>query len=255
MTISIILAAGKGTRMNSDLPKVLHPLLNRAMIHYVIDIAENVPSEKIFVIVGYKRDLIIDELSKKNKREVLFITQEAQLGTGHALLMAEEYFKKYSGNLLILYGDNPVIDKNVIPKFINFHEKNNNAATILTLDEENPTGYGRIIKDIENNLIKTIEEKDIYDSEISKIKEVSAGTFIFKSEKLFNVLSKIKNDNKQGEYYLPDALKLLIEKGEKIGVYKMDNPGCCHGINTPEQLKNAEDFLNLSNFIQKKIIN
>ena len=236
---TIILAAGKGTRMKSDLPKVLHPLNGRPMVHYVIDAAEALESEKIVLIIGHKRELVREALKD---RRVEFAVQDPQLGTGHAVMQAAPQFQNYRGNVLVLSGDVPLLRAESLKKLVDFHNSENPLATMLTTIMDDPTGYGRVIRDAEGFVKEIIEEKDA-DEATRKVKEINVGIYIFDAAELFKTLPQVKNDNKQGEYYLPDVLKIYAERGEKIAAFPTENVEETHGINTVEQLKHAEKIL------------
>lgn len=236
---TIILAAGKGTRMKSDLPKVLHPLNGRAMVHYVIDLAEEIESEKIVLIIGHKKEMVQEALADRN---VEFAVQEPQLGTGHAVLQARPLFQGYEGNVLVLSGDVPLLRKETIQRLIQVHQKQQPLATLLTAQMDDPTGYGRIVRDSDGYVQQIVEHKDA-DEEVLKIKEINVGIYIFQAAPLFETLPLVKNDNQQKEYYLPDVLKIYVERGEKIAAVLTEDVEETHGINTVEQLKNAEQIL------------
>ncbi|RMF57405.1 MAG: UDP-N-acetylglucosamine pyrophosphorylase [Calditrichaeota bacterium] len=236
---TIILAAGKGTRMKSDLPKVLHPLNGRAMVHYVIDLAEEIESEKIVLIIGHKKEMVQEALADRN---VEFAVQEPQLGTGHAVLQARPLFQGYEGNVLVLSGDVPLLRKETIQRLVQVHQKQQPLATLLTAQMDDPTGYGRIVRDSDGYVQQIVEHKDA-DEEVLKIKEINVGIYIFQAAPLFETLPLVKNDNQQKEYYLPDVLKIYVERGEKIAAVLTEDVEETHGINTVEQLKNAEQIL------------
>lgn len=236
---TVILAAGKGTRMKSDLPKVLHTLNNRPMVEYVIDVAEEIQSEKIVLIVGHQKERVMETV---NRRGVAFAVQSPQLGTGHAVLQAKPFFEKFDGELLVLSGDVPLLRAETLQKLIAIHTSENPLATLLTTKMADPTGYGRVVRDSAGFVRKIVEEKDASE-EIRKIKEINVGIYIFKAQPLFEVLPMLKNDNRQGEYYLPDVLKIYVERGEKIAAVLTEDVEETHGINTVEQLKHAEEIL------------
>lgn len=236
---TVILAAGKGTRMKSDLPKVLHTLNNRPMVEYVIDVAEEIGSEKVVLIVGHEKELVIETVKE---RDVEFAVQSPQLGTGHAVLQAKSHFKDFEGNILVLSGDVPLLQTKTLQELIQIHEKENPLATLLTTRMEDPTGYGRVIRDSDGFVKKIIEEKDAGE-DIRKIQEINVGIYIFNARELFYTLPLVKNDNRQGEYYLPDVLKIYVERGEKIAAVLTEDVEETHGINTVEQLKHAEKIL------------
>lgn len=236
---TVILAAGKGTRMKSDLPKVLHTLNNRPMVEYVIDAAEEIGSEKVVLIVGHEKELVMETVKG---RDVEFAVQSPQLGTGHAVLQAKPHFKGFEGNILVLSGDVPLLRAETLRELIQIHEKEKPLATLLTTNMEDPTGYGRVIRDGDGFVKKIVEEKDASD-EIRKIREINVGIYIFDARELFHTLPLVKNDNRQGEYYLPDVLKIYVERGEKIAAVLTEDVEETHGINTVEQLKHAEKIL------------
>lgn len=237
---SAIMAAGKGTRMKSDLPKVLHKINNRSMVHYVIDLAEKINSEKIVLIIGHKKELVEKECLN---RKVEFAVQVPQLGTGHAMQMTESVFKGYDGDILVLSGDVPLLTQESIDALIDDHQKHKAIATLLTADLEDPFGYGRIIRNKDGAVERIAEQKDASENE-QNINEINVGIYIFDSKCLFNALKKIKNDNAQGEYYLPDVIPMIIKEGKKVRAVKSQSFDETRGINTIEQLKEAETILN-----------
>lgn len=237
---TVILAAGKGTRMKSDLPKVLHPLNDRPMIHYVVDVAEAINSAKTVLIIGHKRELVKEMTAD---RGVEYAVQDPQLGTGHAVMQTQPNFESYEGNVLVLSGDVPLLKAESIQKLIDYHVENDRLATLLTAEMDDPTGYGRVVRDAEGNVARIVEEKDA-DEETRQIKEINVGIYIFKAAELYKTLPMVKNDNRQSEYYLPDVLKIYVEQGEKLAAVMTSDVEETHGINTIDQLKNAEDILN-----------
>jgi UDP-N-acetylglucosamine diphosphorylase/glucosamine-1-phosphate N-acetyltransferase len=236
---TIILAAGKGTRMKSDLPKVLHPLNNRPMIHYVINVAEEIGSTKTVLIVGHRKELVMDAVKD---RDVEFAVQSPQLGTGHAVLQAKSFFDGYDGDVLVLSGDVPLLQAETIRKLTQIHKAEAPLATLLTTEMDDPAGYGRIVRDGNGYVEQIVEEKDAGE-EIKKIKEINIGIYIFKARELFATLPSVKNDNRQAEYYLPDVLKIYVDRGKKIAAVLTEDVEEAHGINTLEQLHHAEEIL------------
>lgn len=230
---TVILAAGKGTRMKSDLLKVLHIVDDKPMLIHVIDLARQLNSERIIAILGYKKYLVIEAIKSEN---VEYIIQEPQLGTGHAVQQTESLLKDFTGDVLILSGDVPLLRKSTIDKMLKIHREADNGATVLTAMFENPHGYGRVIRKNNDTLDYIIEEKDCNDEQ-RKIKEINAGIYIFKSKELFPALNKIKNDNKQNEYYLPDTLKYIAKARQSIALHITGEPIEITGVNTVEQLK------------------
>ena len=236
---TVILAAGKGKRMKSDLPKVLHPLNGRPMIHYVIDIAEEIGSKMTILIIGHKKELVMEATKD---RKVVYVTQEQQLGTGHAVLQTKPYFIDFKGSVLVLSGDVPLLRAESLKKLIEIHNRDNPLATLLTAEMDDPSGYGRIIRNDQGFVKQIVEDKDA-SKEIKKIKEINVGIYIFNSATLFETLPLVNNDNSQGEYYLPDVIKIYVERKEKIAAVLTADVEETHGINSMEQLIHAEQIL------------
>ena len=234
----IILAAGKGTRMNSDLPKVLHKLQGKALIDYVIDESELLDPKEIILVVGFKKEQVIKHT--KNRIHLKYATQVEQLGTGHAVLQTKELLKNKKGHILILYGDVPNIKASTLMPIVDDHISNNRDLTLITAEIDDPSGYGRIIRDKNGNLLKIIEEKDCNNNE-KKIKEWNPGIYIFKTKEVFRILNSIKTNNASKEYYLTDAIGLAQQSNMKIKAIKIANSGEVIGINTTDQLKELED--------------
>jgi UDP-N-acetylglucosamine diphosphorylase/glucosamine-1-phosphate N-acetyltransferase len=230
---TVILAAGKGTRMKSDLPKALHKVNEKPLLMHVIGLAKKINSERIINILGHQKDLVIEAIASEN---VEYVIQEPQLGTGHAVQQTYPLLKDFDGDVLVLSGDVPLLRKSTIEKMLKIHREADNGATVLTAIFENPHGYGRVIRNNNDTLDYIIEEKDCNDEQ-RKIKEINAGIYIFKSKELFPALNKIKNDNKQNEYYLPDALKYIANAGQSIALHITSEPIEISGVNTVEQLR------------------
>ena len=234
----IILAAGKGTRMNSDLPKVLHKLQGKALIDYVIDESELLDPKEIILVVGFKKEQVIKHT--KNRIHLKYATQVKQLGTGHAVLQTKELLKNKKGHLIILYGDVPNIKASTLLPIVDDHISNNRDLTLITAEIDDPSGYGRIIRDENGNLLKIIEEKDCNNNE-KKIKEWNPGIYIFKIKEVFRILNSIKTNNASKEYYLTDAIGLAQQSNMQIKAIKIASSGEVIGINTTDQLKELED--------------
>ena len=233
----VILAAGKGTRMNSGLPKVLHKLHDKTLIDYVLDESELLNPIESILVVGFKKNQIISHT--KSRIKLRYVTQKEQLGTGHAVLQTEKLLKDKKGHILILYGDVPNIKASSLEPIIEDHIINNRDLTLITAEVDNPTGYGRIIINKNGQLLKIVEEKDCNDDE-KMIKEWNPGIYIFKTPKVFEILNNIKTNNASKEYYLTDAIGLAQQYNMQIKAIKIINSDEVLGINTTEQLKELE---------------
>ncbi len=236
---TVILAAGQGKRMKSDLPKVLHPLNGRPMVKYVIDAAKAVGSERTILIIGHKKELVKEQVRETG---VEFAVQEQQLGTGHAVLQTEPLLRNFNGDVLVLSGDVPLLTAETLGNLIDIHRREQPKATLLTAEMEDPAGYGRIVRDDSGYVHRIVEHKDA-DAETLKIKEINVGIYLFKSRPLFETLPLVDNHNSQGEYYLPDVVKIYVQQGEKVAAVLTPDAEETHGINNVEQLKHAEKLL------------
>ena len=236
----VILAAGKGTRMNSDLPKVLHKLHGKALVDYVLDESEFLKPIESILVVGFKKEQVISYTN--NRSNLKYVTQREQLGTGHAVLQAEELLKNKKGHILILYGDVPNIKASTLQPIVDDHIINDRDLTLITAEIDNPTGYGRILRDKNGSLLKIVEEKDCSDDE-KMIKEWNPGIYIFKTPQVFEILNKIKTNNASKEYYLTDAIGLAQQSNMQIKAIKIANSDEVLGINTTEQLEELESWI------------
>ena len=236
---TLILAAGKGTRMKSDLAKVLHKINDRPMVHYVIDLADELGSDRTILIIGHQREKVIEAC--KNM-DVEFVVQAEQLGTGHAVRMAESALENYAGNILVLSGDVPMLTAQTLRNLLDAHDESGAVASLLTARLDDPTGYGRVLRGEDGRVRKIVEHKDASEEE-RKVDEINVGIYVFQSTPLFAALAEIKNDNIQGEYYLPDVVKLYVDRGETVVARTAANFDETKGINTVDQLKEAETIL------------
>lgn len=230
---AVVLAAGKGVRMKSELPKVLHKVAGKPMIDYVLSSVYALNPQKIYVIVGFGKDKIIEHLSKTNYfRKLSFITQEPQLGTGHAIqcLFHNENLKEVSQNLLILCGDTPLISLETLKNLLNTHVTSNPAVTMLTLKLDNPGSYGRIIRNSKGNVIAIREAKDCSPEE-KEIKEINLSIYVFNTYLLHSQIYNITNNNNQKEFYLTDVIELLAKANNKIISIEEKDPHSTLGIN------------------------
>jgi bifunctional UDP-N-acetylglucosamine pyrophosphorylase/glucosamine-1-phosphate N-acetyltransferase len=235
----IILAAGKGTRMRSDLPKVFHEIMGEPMLSYVLRAVEKLSPAKTLVVVGHMRELIMDYYKG---RPVQFVVQAEQRGTGHAVMQAEPVLRNFSGNILVLAGDVPLISERTLARLIDFHTKNKAAVTDLTAQLPDAGSYGRIIRQANGDFEKIVEKKDATAEQL-KIQEFNTGTFCFEKEALFSALKEVRSDNSQQEYYLTDTVEILRKKGRPVFAFLTENPSETLGINTRDELVAVEKIL------------
>lgn len=235
---AIILAAGKGTRMKSDLPKVLHKVAGISMLEHVFRAVSEINPAKIDTIVGHKAELVEEVLTGQSD----FALQSEQLGTGHAVMMAEPALAGLEGHTLVIAGDTPLITGESLKNLVNFHVSHKNVATILTAQADNPFGYGRVIRNADGEVTKIVEQKDANDFE-KQIKEINTGTYLFENKRLFEALKEINTDNAQGEYYLTDVISIFRQAGEKVGAYILRDFDESLGVNDRIALATAEGVM------------
>ncbi|MFA5113522.1 MAG: NTP transferase domain-containing protein [Candidatus Margulisiibacteriota bacterium] len=236
---AVILAAGKGTRMKSDLPKVFHEILGEPMLSYVIQTVQKLGPQRILVVVGHQRGLIIDYYRNS---PLEFIVQAEQLGTGHAVQQAEPALRDFTGNVLVLAGDVPLLKEQTLKDLVAFHEQHRAAATDLTAELPDAQNYGRIVRGPDGSLLRIVEKKDATPAELA-IREFNTGTFCFDAQALFTALQEVKAENAQKEYYLTDTIAILRQKGLPVLAYKTADAGETLGINTKEELVAIEKAL------------
>jgi bifunctional UDP-N-acetylglucosamine pyrophosphorylase/glucosamine-1-phosphate N-acetyltransferase/UDP-N-acetylglucosamine pyrophosphorylase len=235
--LAIILAAGKGKRMASDLPKVLVPVRSRPMIHYVIDAVRAADVSRMVIVVGYRADLVRKELSKEPGLE--FVVQAEQLGTGHAVMMCRERLELHEGPALVLAGDSPMVQTSSLKSLLAEFVKHRSACLIGTGKKDNPTGLGRIVRNKKGEFKAIVEERDATPEERS-ITEVNLSTYVFRPDALLSALEKLTANNVQGEYYLTDCPSVLIKAGERVDALCVLKPCEALSINTPEELAAVE---------------
>ncbi len=231
--VAIVLAAGKGTRMKSKLPKVLHPIAGKPMINYIVSAVKTIGLTDLLLVVGHEAD----EIKKALGSEMRYILQEKQLGTGHAVLQTKDQFVQ--NHVLVLCGDTPMLKAETLTRLAEMHVSEENDVTILTADHPDPTGYGRIIRTDHGYIQGIVEEKDA-DCRQRKITEINTGIYVFKRKELFQALEAIRPNNAQGELYLTDTIEILAGKGSRIGSVKSDDFHETEGINNREQLAQIE---------------
>lgn len=236
--VTVILAAGKGTRMKSALPKVLHKVCGKEMVRCVLDAATSAGSKRNIVVVGFGAD----EVRKALDGAAEVVVQEEQLGTGHAVLQVEPHLRETKKTVMVLCGDTPLLTVGLLRKLYEEHEKAGAKATVLTAIMPDATGYGRVIRTASGDVEKIVEHKDATEEE-RKVREVNAGIYCFEIDALFSALSKVGCENAQGEYYLPDVLSILRGQGEKIWAVAADDYEETLGVNSRIHLAQAEKIL------------
>lgn len=239
---AVILAAGKGTRMKSEKPKVLHEIFGKTLLGYVLDAVNKTDLvEKSFVIVGHKAEDVTDFV-EKNYKNASTVSQTPQLGTGHAVSMVCPQLENFNGEVLILCGDTPLITEDTLKKFIEFHKSKNSDLTVMSAIFDNPANYGRIVRD-GDKLVSIVEEKDAA-AEQKAIKEVNAGIYLLNWQKIKPAFSQLTSNNAQGEYYLTDIISWGVAKGLNVNAYVMENNQEIFGINSRAHLAEATKMLN-----------
>mgnify|MGYP005810703603 FL=1 len=230
--MAIVMAAGKGTRMKSKKSKLVQKIYGKEIVKRAVENAEKAGVKEIVAVVGYMKEEVMAALGEKVK----YAFQEEMLGTGHAVMQAKEYLKGKKGKVLVLNGDVPLIRPETLNKLIEKSMENKEYATLLTAIYDNPTGYGRIVRDEGGNIEAVVEEKDTTPSQ-KEIKEINAGIYCFDIEELLDALEKIKPNNAQGEYYLTDVVQIMNEKGLKTGAVIVEDNTEILGINDRIQLE------------------
>lgn len=241
---AVVLAAGKGRRMGivdgSEIPKVMFQILGKPMIEYTIKNVEDAGIEKIVLVVGYKKEMVMKQVGDK----VEYAVQEAQLGTGHAAMQARENLEGKSDAVIVCYGDSPLFKPKTIKNLIDTYLAEKPTIALLTVDYDDPEFWacGRIIRNSEGFVEAIVEQKDCAKEQL-KIKESNAGFYIFDSAWIWKNFEKLSTNNAQHEYYLTDMIEIARNQGKKVIAVKVSDANEVLGINTPEQLKKVEDYL------------
>ena len=236
--VAVILAAGKGTRMRSKYPKVLHKVGGKPMLQHVIDAASLAGCDEKVIIVGHEAELVEEMVGQQGK----IALQAEQLGTGHAVMQTAEALQGFTGTALILCGDTPLLEGEELKKFCEAHKASGAAATVLTAIMDDPFGYGRIVRDAQGNVQAIVEQKDATEEQ-KAIKEINTGIYCMECPLMFDVLATLTNDNAQGEYYLTDVLEKLNKAGQKVGGVITADSDMVMGINSRKQLSVAEGVM------------
>jgi bifunctional UDP-N-acetylglucosamine pyrophosphorylase/glucosamine-1-phosphate N-acetyltransferase len=231
---ALILAAGKGTRMKSSQPKVLHLILGKTLIERVVETVEQLEPDRIAAIVGDLDDGVRDKLGSKAE----YIVQEKRLGTGHAVLQAKSAFDGYKGKLLVLYGDAPFLSATTLRRLVDHHMTSGASGTILTTCPDDAMARGRVVRDEQGNVTRVVEERDASEQQ-KGIVEINVGTYCFDPNDLFDALERLKPDNDQDEYYLTDIVEILVKDGKRVESFRTDDPEETIGINSRSDLAAA----------------
>ncbi|MBR2758399.1 MAG: bifunctional UDP-N-acetylglucosamine diphosphorylase/glucosamine-1-phosphate N-acetyltransferase GlmU [Exiguobacterium sp.] len=235
---AVILAAGKGTRMKSKLYKVLHPVLGKPMVEHVVDQLDQIGVSRQIVIVGHGAEAVQDTLGTR----VEYAVQEEQLGTGHAVQTAEAELAGKSGATLVVCGDTPLLTAETLEALLTHHEAQQAKVTVLTAIADDATGYGRVVRGEDGNVMKVVEHKDASEAELA-INEINTGTYVFDNELLFDALKQVGNNNAQGEYYLPDVISIAKEAGEVVAAHTAPTFDETIGVNDRIALSQAEAIM------------
>jgi len=246
---TIVLAAGKGKRMkNPDLPKVMYKVNGKPMIDHVVELAIALGSQEIIAVVGFKKEIVIDHITATFGNKVKFATQFEQLGTGHAVMQAKPLLEDYDKDVLVLSGDVPLLTKRTMAELIRHHRDTNAVMTVLTAYVDDPTGYGRMIRMPDGAVDRIVEEKDANIEERS-IREINSGIYVFKARPLFEALKHIDRNNAQNEYYLTDVLHYYTHHGMRVNAVRAQHFDEIRGVNTIEQLDEAEKAVRINSHL------
>ena len=239
---TVIMAAGKGTRMKNDLKaKVMFEVAGKPMIEHVVMLAEALASSSIIAVVGFQRESVIAHL-RRTSPAVECVVQEPQLGTGHAVMQTKTLLAGFSGDVLVLSGDVALLRVSTVEALLKFHRHGDAVATILTADIDDPTGYGRILRDDKKLVAGIVEQKDATEEQRS-VREINSGIYVFDSQRLFEALAHITTDNAQKEYYLTDVFRYYWKHGMKVTAMKTKDFNEIRGVNTVGQLEEANALL------------
>jgi bifunctional UDP-N-acetylglucosamine pyrophosphorylase/glucosamine-1-phosphate N-acetyltransferase len=236
---AIILAAGVGKRMHSDLAKVLHPVLGRPMVDHVIDAVRAAGIQRVILVVGHQAERVQAALAG---RDVEFVLQAPQLGTGHAVLQARPLLERHMGTVVVLCGDTPLLTAETLRELLATHQRTNASATVLSAVLDDPTGYGRVLRDAGGAVRGIVEHKDASEEE-RHVAEINSGLLAFSTPDLFAALDQVQADNAQGEYYLTDTLGILLKMGRRVSAQPAADVREVLGVNTSQQLEEVATIM------------
>lgn len=246
---AIILAAGRSTRMVTDMPKVLHQVCGRPMLAYVLDACREAGIGRMCIVVGHRKDDVIEEFQDETGIE--WVEQAEQKGTGHAAMMCRDALADFEGNVLVIAGDMPLLRAETLELLVDRHEKEHAAVTLATAVLEDPAGYGRIIRDEFGNLQGIIEESDCTEAQ-RRIREINPSYYCFEKQRLFEAMAQVRPDNVKGEYYITDALRILVQSGHRAMAISAVAAEDAMGINSREDLSRVSRVM--QNRIQRKLM-
>jgi bifunctional UDP-N-acetylglucosamine pyrophosphorylase / glucosamine-1-phosphate N-acetyltransferase len=226
---AIVLAAGKSTRMRSELPKVLHEICGRPMLSYVLSACRLSGVDRIFVVVGHEKEKVVERFSAD--RDLVFIEQNEQRGTGHAVMCCREALAGFDGSVLVVAGDMPLVRRETLADLVDVRVERGDALTIATTELDDPTGYGRIVRDANGDLVSIVEHRDCTDAQLA-INEVNVSYYCFDSGKLMDGLARVTPNASKGEYYLTDLVGIFRDAGDKVSAVVKVQPGDSLGINS-----------------------
>jgi bifunctional UDP-N-acetylglucosamine pyrophosphorylase/glucosamine-1-phosphate N-acetyltransferase/UDP-N-acetylglucosamine pyrophosphorylase len=238
--IAVVLAAGKGTRMKSDLPKVLIEICGRPMVEYVLDALSAAGVNRVLLVVGYRSDLVRQRLA--GRRGLAFVEQTEQLGTGHAVMMCREHLTRQNGPVLVVTGDSPLIQPSSVLKLLARFQVERPACILGTAHKDDPGGLGRIVRDADGNFLRIVEVKDATEAE-RRITECNMSTYVFDAAALVAALGELRSNNAQGEYYITDCCGILRDRGHKVLAVAELEPCESLSINNVEELAQVESVI------------
>ena len=238
---AIVLAAGKGTRMKSDLPKVLCPVVDRPMIHFVLDALQKAGIHRQIIVIGHQAELVKQSLQGRDG-DIRFVVQAEQLGTGHAVQVCRDELKSQTGPTIVVAGDSPLIQHTSLTKLLEHFQQTRPALLLGTLMKDNPEGLGRIVRNEDGDFIGIVEQKDATPEQLA-INEVNMSTYLFGTADLCDSLDRLSNDNAQGEYYLTDCARLLYQAGRPVEALPVLQACESLSINNPDELKLVDETM------------